>query len=567
MTDSPASTRPATAIDAIADAHVERRAALDPLEATVIGLPGHDHAMTDLSPSGLEALAEEHRRTLAELEEAEPADEVDVVTVAAMRERLGVELELHAAGEPHRKLNNIASPIQDLRSVFDLMPTADEADWENVALRLGALPASLEGYGRSLLEAAERGEAPAIRQVEIGIAQCEELVDAQRSFFTALVEGARPDGAEAEGALAQVLRENAAAARAAYGRLAVLLREEIAPRATTADAVGRDRYALWSRSFLGARIDLDETYEWGLAELERIVAEQRQIAAELYGPGVGVTEAMRRLDADPDRALEGTGALREWMQGVSDAAVQALADTWFDIPEPVRVLECRIAPTQHGGIYYTGPSADFSRPGRMWWSVPAGVTRFSTWQERTTVYHEGVPGHHLQIGQTAYRSELLNLWRRLACWVSGHGEGWALYAERLMADLGFLDDPGDRMGMLDAQRLRAARVVVDIGVHLGKRVPAQWGEGSWDAESAWRFLRANVAMTDEQLRFERDRYLGWPGQAPSYKVGQRLWERTRDEARREAQANGREWDLKRFHRRALDVGSVGLDVLREALVG
>jgi uncharacterized protein (DUF885 family) len=271
---------------------------------------------------------------------------------------------------------------------------------------------------------------------------------------------------------------------------------------------------------------------------------------------------MARLDADPVRQLHGTDALQRWMQSTSDAAVEALAGVHFDIPEKLRGLECCIAPTQDGGIYYTGPTADFSRPGRMWWSVPPGVTEFSTWRELTTVYHEGVPGHHLQIGQAVYRAADLNRWRSLLCWVSGHGEGWALYAERLMADLGFLDDPGDRLGMLDSQRLRAARVVLDIGVHLGKKCPDVWGGGTWDAEKAWPFLKANVNMAEGFVRFELDRYLGWPGQAPSYKVGQRLWEQARDDA---ARREGGAFDIKDFHRRALDLGSVGLDVLRDAL--
>ena len=234
----------------------------------------------------------------------------------------------------------------------------------------------------------------------------------------------------------------------------------------------------------------------------------------------------------------------------------------FDIPEPIRRLECRIAPTHSGGIYYTGPSEDFSRPGRMWWSVPDGVTQFNTWRELTTVYHEGVPGHHLQVAQTVYRSELLNRWRRLACWVSGHGEGWALYAERLMADLGFLDDPGVYLGMLDGQSMRAARVVLDIGVHNGFEASEEVGGGDWNYDKAWAFLTAHANMPEEFLRFELDRYLGWPGQAPAYKIGERLWLQARDDARAR---EGAAFDLKAFHRKALDLGSVGLDVLRESL--
>lgn len=560
-----APTRIPTDVDALAETYVRRSIELDPLIGTELGLPGHDHELPDLSPDGIAARADHDRATLAALADVEAADDIDRVTIAAMRERLGVQVELAEAGELTRELNVIASPVQALRDVFDLMPTGTVQDWETVATRLAAVPAALEGYQQSLRAALRAGDVAALRQVEACIKQADELADADTSFFTSFVAGAQPGGEAPSRALRAVLDAGARDARQAYADVARMLGEELAPDATEADAVGRERYALWSRYFLGATVDLDETYEWGLAELDRVVAEEQEVADALYGPGTDVQDTMARLDADPARRLVGTDALREWMQTTSDAAVEALSSQ-FDIPEPVRRLECLIAPTHSGGIYYTGPSADFSRPGRMWWSVPAGVTEFSTWREKTTVYHEGVPGHHLQIGQTVYRSALLNTWRRMASWVSGHGEGWALYAERLMADLGHLDDPGDRMGMLDGQRLRAARVVLDIGVHLGKEAPQQWGGGTWDAAKAWPFLQANANMAEGFLAFELDRYLGWPGQAPAYKIGQRLWEEIRDASRAAAEADGGAFDLRAFHRRALDVGSVGLDVLRETLL-
>lgn len=558
-------TRPPTPIDAVADAFVVDYATLDPIVATSLGIPGHDHRIGDYSPEGAQERADLQRRLLQRVGELEPADEVDRVTRAAIAERHGLYLELHDSGEHLRDLNVIASPPQEMRDVFDLMPTTTVTDWETIAARLRALPAAMEGYMASLRAGVSRGTVPALRQVEAVITQADELADPAASFFTEFTAGARPDGREPDAALAAELELGAREAREAYAALARFLGSDVAPAAPAVDGVGRERYQRFSRTFLGATVDLDETYEWGREELGRIVAEEESVAAELYGAGTTPEEAMRRLDADPARAIHGTDALREWMQSTSDAAIAALADVHFDIPAPVRVLECRIAPTHTGGIYYTGPTADFSRPGRMWWSVPEGVTDFGTWREKTTVYHEGVPGHHLQIAQTAYRSELLNTWRRMFCWVSGHGEGWALYAERLMDDLGFLSDPGDRMGMLDGQRMRAARVVLDIGVHLGKPAPADLGGGTWDAAKAWTFLSANANMAEGFLRFELDRYLGWPGQAPSYKVGQRLWEQIRDEARAAAAARGEAFDLKEFHRRALDVGSVGLDTLRWAL--
>ncbi|WP_449386502.1 DUF885 domain-containing protein [Cellulomonas soli] len=558
-------TRATTPIDQVADAHVTRYAALDPIAATSMGVAGHDHEMTDFSPAGHAARTDAARATLDALAALTPVDETDVLTVAAMRDRLGLEIEMDEAGESLRDLNNIASPLQGMRDVLDLMPTSSAADWEVVAARLSGLPDSMAGYVESLRLAASRGHVAAIRQVEEGVRQAQELADASTSFFTGYVQGAASVGAPA--ALVAELEASAAAARQAYADLATVLRDELAPKAPQADAFGRERYAMFSRAFLGATVDLEETYAWGLEELDRVVAEQTAVAAELAGPGATVEQAVAALDADPSRTLHGTAALQAWMQETSDAAIAALNGTHFDIPGPVQTLECCIAPTQSGGIYYTGPSDDFTRPGRMWWSVPPEVTTFNTWREKTTVYHEGVPGHHLQVGGAVFARDTLNSWRRLACWTSGHGEGWALYAERLMADLGFLDDPGDRLGMLDGQRMRAARVVFDIGVHLGLPAPERWGGGTWDADKGWALLRANVNMPEAFIRFEFNRYLGWAGQAPSYKIGQRLWEQFRDESAAVSVAQGQAFDLKAFHARALGVGALPLDVLRQALAG
>jgi uncharacterized protein (DUF885 family) len=278
-------------------------------------------------------------------------------------------------------------------------------------------------------------------------------------------------------------------------------------------------------------------------------------------PGGSVEDAIAALEKDASRKLHGTEALQRWMQETSDKAVADLSKHHFDIPDAIKNLECMIAPTQEGGIYYTGPADDFSRPGRMWWSVPEGVTEFDTWRELTTVYHEGVPGHHLQIGQAVYNRATLNLWRRQLGGTSGHAEGWALYAERLMEELGYLDDPADRLGMLDGQRMRAARVVLDIGVHLGK--PRLDGQGTWDHDYALGFMRDNVNMNDSFVRFEVNRYLGWPGQAPSYKVGQRIWEQIRDAAQTR---DGAAFSFKDFHKKALDIGGVGLDTLKATLL-
>lgn len=558
-------TRDTTAIDEIANDYTATLIELDPGFATSLGLPGHESEYRDHSPAGLAAMADAARQTLSKLSAATPADDVDEVTLHAMRERLGLELEKHESGWLLADLNNIASPSQDIRAIFDLMPTATAADWAHIAARLANVPGAVDGYIASLRAGAAAGLVAARRQISTVIEQCERHASSD-GFFVSLARNAALESdadATLPADLTSALLANAELARAAYGVLVSFLRDELLALAPEKDAVGRARYALASREFLGSAVDLEETYAWGVAELDRIIAEQAAVA-EAIRPGATIEEAKAILNADPARQLQGTEALTSWMQELSNAALADLAGTHFDIPETMRALECKIAPTQDGGIYYTGPSDDFSRPGRMWWSVPEGEDSFTTWAETTTVYHEGVPGHHLQVATAVYQSGLLNNWRRNACWVSGHGEGWALYAERLMDELGYLADPGDKMGMLDGQRMRAARVVFDLGVHLELPIPAQWGSGIWTAEAGYEFLRANLDISAGQLDFEFHRYLGWPGQAPSYKIGQRLWEEIRD-AR--ALRDGAAFSLRDFHTQALNLGSVGLDTLKVALLG
>jgi uncharacterized protein (DUF885 family) len=552
--------RNASAVDAIAEAFLDKDLALNPIAATFRGVAGYDERLTDFSPDANEERADLRRRALAQLNDVAPVDDVDRVTVAAMRERLALEIEIQDAGVNESILNNVASPLQEIREVFDLMPTDTPEQWETIVARARAVPEAIATYMAALRTAKDRGDVVPIRQVRDGIEQAEKFGGADGYWLT-FAAGANAGGEPLPDTLRADLAAAAAGAADAYLGLATMLREELLPVAPEADAVGRDRYPLFSRYFLGATVDLAETYAWGQEELARIVAEQQRVAESLVPDG-SVRDAIAALDADPTRALSGTTALQAWMQEQSDATVAALADTHFDIPEPIRRLECRIAPTRTGGVYYTGPSEDFSRPGRMWWSVPEGVHTFNTWRELTTVYHEGVPGHHLQIAQTVYRRELLNRWRRLGCWVSGHGEGWALYAERLMGELGFLDDPGAYLGMLNAQAFRAVRVVVDMGVHCHFRAPAEVGRGAWTYDKAWALFASHVAIPEEELRFELDRYFGWPGQAPSYKIGERLWLQAREDARAR---DGADFDLMTFHRQALDLGSVGLDVLRAEL--
>lgn len=552
-------------IDAIAEAYVNEAIQRHPILATALGVEGQDAEWDDFTPDGYADQADHDRRTIAALHAAGPSDERENVAKEAMLERLSLETELYEAHIPTSRVSVLADSAHEIREIFDLMPIGSADAWANIAARLRTVGAPLQQVQQTLAHEAAAGHVSAIRQITATVGQIRSWTGQTGSddFFAGLAEKVP---VEFGAALRQDLQRAADTARRAFADFADWLESELAPKAPSLDAVGEERYALNSRYFLGATIDLQETYEWGWAELQRLQDQQRAIARELYGHD-DIKAAYQALDNDPQRRINGAEAFREWMQQLADQAITDLSDSQFDIPGPVATIECCIAPTHDGGIYYTPPAEDFSRPGRMWWAVPDGIDSFATWKEVTTVYHEGVPGHHLQVGQNAYRSDLLNRWQRQLCWVPGHGEGWALYAERLVDDLGYLNDPGNKMGMLDAQAFRAIRVIIDIGMHLQLTIPADnaWGfrpGERWTPQAGLEFLMMNLATDEPSLRFELDRYLGWPGQAPSYKVGERIWLQAREEAK---QRKGADFDLREFHANALNLGSMGLDPLRAAL--
>ncbi|ALC04650.1 hypothetical protein CDES_00850 [Corynebacterium deserti GIMN1.010] len=552
MTLQSSDIRTPSLLDASCEVFVHDLAALSPTDATAWGISGFEGELQDFSPDYWNAIAERKRDMVADVDafddgtddndDEEDFDHVDRVTADVLRDRLCLDLALHHQGETLRLLNNIDSPVQTIRDTFLIMPRATEDDIDNIRERLSRVPDAVHGYCESLAEAASQGRVAAIRQIEDVVSQCEDLADEDSILKHLGLDEGDPVVVEAQ---------------QAFARVAGWLSEQLAPHAPHDDAVGRDRYEQFSHLHVGEFVDLDEAYTWSLDQLREIDAEQQRLAVELYGPGTSIREAMKKLNMDERYLIRGTEALQEWMQGIADKAITDLQGKYFNIPEQARSVECLIDPAGTGGIFYTQPSDDFSRPGRMWWSVPKNQEIFHTWQELTTVFHEGVPGHHLQISQTLAEKNL-NLWRRVACWNSGHGEGWALYAESLMQELGYHEDPGNLMGYYDAQRLRAARVAIDIGIHLNKKNPES--TGAWDASYARSFLRENSSMTEAALSFELNRYLGWPGQAASYAIGQRLWKNLRHDALSQGQT------MTDFHSKALSYGSIPMSILRDQIL-
>ena len=362
-------------IDDIAEEYVERTAALDPFYATYAGIAGHDHELADLGADGFAERAELDRSTLAALDAAEAQEPRSQVARAAMRERLALAVECYDAGDTTSKLNTINSWVQMVREGFDLMPTEGEEAAANIATRMAAVPRAYRQLSATLLDAARNGRSAARRQVEEVAGQCAAWAKPGHSFYSGLVERltAVPDSLRRELGVA------ARAATAATAELGAFLGRELMPVAREKDACGPEIYARASRHFLGATVDLREAYAWSWEEIARLRAEMARVS-NLVRPGATVEEAMAILDEDPARRVEGRERFRAWMQELAERTISELHGTHFDISQPAHRIEAAIAPTNDGGIYYTGPSEDWSRPGRMWWSVPDGVEAFSTWK-------------------------------------------------------------------------------------------------------------------------------------------------------------------------------------------
>ncbi|HYL39794.1 MAG TPA: DUF885 domain-containing protein [Candidatus Binatus sp.] len=560
-------------ITELASRYVDEMAALDPVRGERWGVASDPTRLTDYTPEGFADLRRLLARTVADLEAAEPPrDEAERLGGRWMLDFLGGEIGIIDAGERERWLSIITGPPASTRSVFDLMDRSSPEAWQPIAARLRAVPAALAGYRRTL-EAGLANGHPAARRQALAVAdQCRTWGgNGEGGWFAGFVADYGNRFGDHDARLGGELRQAATEAGTAYVELAAWLGGDYAARATAVDGSGDERYQAWARFLLGTELDLDEAYDWGWQELARLEAE-KAVEVERIRPGGSFLEVRELLITDPARSIEGVDAYRSWLQYLTDEAISGLSGREFDIPPSIRRCEVRIPPEgSAAAAYYTPPSEDLSRPGQTWFPT-VGRSRFPTWDDVSTVYHEAVPGHHLQ-GATIKLVHLVRA-HKLG-FVSAHGEGWALYAERLMDELGWFRTPETRLGFLCAHAFRAARVVADIGLHTGRPIPTaaraiypDWaGEpgARWGYDEAIDFIVRSGGMDRDKAESEVLRYLSWPSQATAYKLGERAWLAGRDEARAAAAAAGRTFDRKAWHARALALGPLGLRQLAEEL--
>ncbi len=537
-------------ISKILDNFIEEGIKLSPIGATMLGVPGHDDRLDDFSMVGYKKQEDLARNTLNAIQAETPINEFDRIAKDIAIERLSSELKLSESLESNILFNLIASPVTRIRQVFEMMNKEKPETVANVTKRLNAVEEAFTGWRSALAFAAEKGKVNSRRQV---LATAGQLETFSKGAFTAVAKKFDPSSSNQE------LTAAAQRAERASGDLAKWLRDEYAPKSDPKDGVGAERYQMWARHFTGADLDLRDTYEWGIEQLKMINDRMWVAAKRLYPDATSLREVADRLDKDPRYTVEGEEELLKKLREFITAAVERLDGKEFDIDPRIKNCEARLAPEgSASAAYYMGPSEDLSRPGTTWFPT-MGRKVFGWWNIVSTWYHEAVPGHHLQVATTKVNTERLNRFQRNRVWVSGYGEGWALYAERLMDELGAFEDPGYEMGYLSAQGLRAARIVVDIGMHCGY---TDFDGQVWNAESAFKLLHERALLDEISARSEVDRYLGWPGQAISYKVGERFWMECREAAK---QRLGSKFELKKFHSFALNLGPMGLDPFKREM--
>ncbi|CAN5847760.1 DUF885 domain-containing protein [soil metagenome] len=533
---------------------------LSPIAATTSGIPGHDHLWDDTSPEGHTARAKLYSSTIAELApHLGHPERKQAVAARVLSAALQENLRRFEEGAHLVDMNHIFSPPQIFRDIFDLMdPTTDDG-WQAIVQRLGSIGAPIAGYKKCMEAGIESGRTVARRQVETVIEQCRSLASGESRFlkYIEMAAGAGRDVSAIQGAVATARRE--------YGELADWLEETYLQEAAESDAVGRDRYVRAADFFLGLTIDPDETYQWGWEEIHRLRSEMEQTAAEI-DPDKSIEEVIELLDTDSERAEPSHEAFAAFVEKIQAEAVEQLAGEHFDVPEELRKVTVNIAPGDGAlGAWYHPPSEDMSRPGSIWYA-PGSRTAIPVWQEVSTAYHEGFPGHHLQVGTAVMLREEVSRFHRLFLWKSGAGEGWALYAERLMDELGYFANPEYRLGLLASQLFRATRIVVDIGTQLELAIPddAPLHAGEiWNYDIAVDYMDKIGLQERDVAESEVKRYLGWFGQAISYKVGEREILKMR-EARRQKDGDG--FDIRRFHQDLLEAGAIRLDQVWELVV-
>ena len=318
---------------------------------------------------------------------------------------------------------------------------------------------------------------------------------------------------------------------------------------------GDEFYKLKIRTFTTTDYSPEEIHQMGLNEVKRISARMKEILVSLgYDKTKTVGELMNELNENPDFLYEDTPDRKERVVNdytdMVNEAIDVMTDYFHTMPKAGVIVKAvpEYSEQSAAGGYYQAPALDGSRPG-VFYANLYDIKQTPTYSMRTLTYHEATPGHHHQIAHSL-ENENLTMYRRFGYRTSAFSEGWALYAEQLALEVGLAEDPYDELGILQSELFRANRLVVDTGMHYKK----------WTREKAMDYMKSVTGMSDTEVRVEIERYIVWPGQALSYKVGMIKILELRERA---MNMLGDKFNIKDFHSAVLDYGNPPLFIVEE----
>jgi uncharacterized protein (DUF885 family) len=539
-------------LGAIFDSYWKWRMADSPEEATWNGYPGQNDRWQDLSPQAIEHRHQEVARYLAKLDQIArpklPATEQTSFDV--FKYDLTNQVEAARYPEDVLQLTQLNGIHIDPAQLFNASPTATAKDMENLLARLRGFPARMD----QTIALLESGLKQGITPPRITLRDVPEQIHAQiveqpekSPLFEPFKKKPEYQG-EAKNLIATKVVP-------AYRKLLAFINDQYLPgtRETTAFTAvprGKDWYELKVRANTTTRLTAQEIHEIGLSEVKRIRAQMDQIITSVgfKGDFKAFSEYLR---TDARFYFGSREALLKECRDIAKRIDPELIRLFGKLPRlpygvsPVPEYSEKSAP----GGYYEPGSLMAGRPGVIYINTYDLKSRPS-WALESLIAHESVPGHHLQ-GSIALEMDKVPEFRKFG-WYTAYGEGWALYAESLGAEIGLYKDPFSEFGHLGEEMLRAVRLVVDTGMHaLG-----------WSRQRAIDYFLANSPTVEHEVIVEIDRYLVWPGQALGYKIGQLKIKELREKWQKEL---GPKFDLRSFHDAALANGAVPLDVLEKHL--
>ncbi|MEV6444074.1 DUF885 domain-containing protein [Amycolatopsis sp. NPDC051716] len=525
----------------LADELLHVLGAWNPLEATFVGIPGHDADLPDPSEAGHARL---RARAAGILARAKTSTDPDRVTLGVVVQQAEAVLARLAANDVEFTLADPMFAVGMSLPIFlpQLAPAGEQAE-DDFLTRLAAFPAFYEALAERQRAGLRAGRTPVDRMAHNALGFLDRFL-AQDSPFTG-DRGARRDELVA------------GAVRPALKRYREFLATEVAGRGRSDDQPGlcwledgETHYAALARTHTTTGHTPAELHQLGLDVLAGLEAEYAEIGGRVFG-SIDPAEVRRRLRSDESLRWRDAGEMLETARNAV-ARATAAAPGWFDrVPDAecvVRAVPEAEAPVA-AAAYYMPPALDGSRPGTYYTNTHEVHTR-DRFIAETVAFHEAVPGHHFAESLAQELTELPRL-RRIAV-ISAFSEGWALYTERLADEMGLFSDDVMRLGMVVEDSVRAARLVVDTGLHALR----------WTRQQCVEFLRAHTVLSEVEVQSETDRYIESPGQALAYMTGRLEIVRLRRFAEERL---GAAFDIKEFHDVVLGGGQLPLKVLEDVV--